>query len=285
MRTMESLTTPNVCNWCSGCGNFGIWTAFKRAAVAQDWNDSNTVLVAGIGCHGHIVNFVKMTAFEGLHGRAIPVASGVKLANKDLNVFVFSGDGDGLSEGGNHFIHAARRNQDLTYILHDNGVFSLTTGQTSPRSPHGYKSKSTPGGNLEYPINPLEMALTAGATFLARCYSGDVDHVAEMITKANEHKGFAVVDILQPCITFNKELTHAFYQKNIYHLDPSYDPANKEAAREKCVEWGENKIPVGIIYQNNQPSYEDLVPLFKKESLVSRDVKIRDVGPLLQRFK
>lgn len=285
MRTIESLATPNICNWCSGCGNFGIWTAFKRAIVANGWDDSNTAIVAGIGCHGHIVNFTKITSFEGLHGRAIPVASGLKLANSALNVFVFSGDGDGLAEGGNHFIHAARRNQDLTYILHDNGLFSLTTGQTSPRTPHGTKTKSTPDGNLEYPLNPLQMALTAGATFLARCYSGDVDHVVEMITKANEHKGFAVVDILQPCVTFNHDYTHIYYQKNIYKLDDSYDRKDRRAAFDKCGEWGEGKIPVGVLFETEQSPYEDLVPQIAKEPLVSKPVKIRDISGLLERFK
>jgi 2-oxoglutarate ferredoxin oxidoreductase subunit beta len=138
-----------MCNWCPGCGNFGIWTAFKEAAAQEKWNNANTAIVAGIGCHGHINNFIELSSFEGLHGRAIPVATGIKLVNHRLNVVVFTGDGDCLAEGGNHFMHAARRNHDLTVILHDNAIYGLTTGQTSPRSPHGYKSKSTPTGNVD----------------------------------------------------------------------------------------------------------------------------------------
>jgi 2-oxoglutarate ferredoxin oxidoreductase subunit beta len=145
---MHIPRTNNTPTWCPGCGDFGIWTAFQNAASMANWNNTNTVLVAGIGCHGHIVNFMDITSFEGLHGRAIPVASGIKMANHNLNVFVFTGDGDSLSEGGNHFSHAARRNQNLTVIIHDNAIYGLTTGQTSPRSPIGFQSKSTPNGNI-----------------------------------------------------------------------------------------------------------------------------------------
>ena len=151
------LHSPNTLTWCSGCGDFGIWSAFMAAAAQAKWNNTNTALVAGIGCHGHIVNFLELTSFEGLHGRAIPVAAGIKLVNHKLNVFVFTGDGDALAEGGNHLIHAARRNQDLTVIIHDNAIYGLTTGQTSPRSPLGFKSKSTPFGNIEEPLQPLRL--------------------------------------------------------------------------------------------------------------------------------
>jgi len=154
-----NLDTPNKCNWCPGCGNFGIWAAFKMAAEKASWDTTNTAITAGIGCHGHIVNFVRVNSFEALHGRSIPVACGIKMSNNRLNVFAFTGDGDCLAEGGNHFIHAARRNQDITVILHDNAIYGLTTGQTSPRSPQGYKSKSTPQGVTDQPIHPLQLAI------------------------------------------------------------------------------------------------------------------------------
>ncbi len=262
----------------------GIWTAFKRAAVLEGWNNGNSAIVAGIGCHGHIVNFVNMTAFEGLHGRAIPVASGLKLANHKLNVFVFTGDGDSLAEGGNHFIHAARRNQNITVVLHDNAIYGLTTGQTSPRSPKGYKSKSTPTGNIEEPLHPLRIALSAGATFLARVYSGDIPRLTEILIRANNHPGFALVDILQPCVTFNKIYSHAFYQENIYEVGDKYDATDKVAAFAKSLEWGLKKIPVGVLYEVREPTYEEQVPQIAKESLVAKPVKKRDITSLYSHY-
>src|SRR3989344_6334526 len=236
MPSIKDYKTPIDINWCPSCGNFGIWKAFVDAAVQEGWNNKNTVLAAGIGCHGHIVNFVKLTSFEGLHGRALPLAAGIKMSNHELNVLVFTGDGDLLAEGGNHFIHAARRNQDITVILHDNAVYCLTTGQTSPRSPKGFKSKSTPQGNVEEPLHPLRLALASGATFLARVYSGDIPQLTELMIKASEHEGFAVVQVLQPCGTFNHIYSHAFYQENTYPVGPDYDQTNKVAAYEKLLE-------------------------------------------------
>lgn len=285
MSNILNLKTPNACNWCPGCGNFGIWTAFKAAAEKENWSNDNTAIVAGIGCHGHINNFIELTSFEGLHGRAIPVASGIKMANNALNVIVFTGDGDCLSEGGNHFIHAARRNQDLTLILHDNAVYGLTTGQTSPRSPHGYKSKSTPAGNLDEPINPLSAALAAGATFVARAYSGDIPRLTELMIKASKHKGFAVLQVLQPCVSFNKVYTHIFFQENTYHLDKKHDTTSKEAAFAKLQEWGEKQIPVGIFYENTtQPSYEEQLPQIKTAPLVSAGAQKRNISELLESY-
>ncbi len=283
MAEKKDLTTPNKLNWCPGCGNFGIWKAFNGAAVKEDWNNKNTVMVAGIGCHGHIVNFIKLTSFEGLHGRPIPVASGIKMANNNLNVFVFTGDGDCLAEGGNHFIQAARRNQDITVILHDNAIYGLTTGQTSPRSPLGYKTKSTPFGNTDEPIHPLRLALAAGATFLGRVYAGDAAAIADMIIKANAHKGFSVVQILQPCVTFNKLYTHAFHRENIYQLDDKYDKTDGQAAFAKTLEWGEKKIPVGILYQVSKPTCEEQIPQIKEKVLIDLPVK-RDINGLLKKF-
>lgn len=284
MTNQASLKTKNELNWCTGCGNFGIWSAFKRAAIKEGWDNTNSVLVAGIGCHGHIYNFLGLSAFEGLHGRAIPVASGIKMVNHRLNVFVFTGDGDCLSEGGNHFIHAARRNQDLTVILHDNAIYGLTTGQTSPRSPKGFVSKSTPFGNLEEPLKPLTLALASGATFLARSYAGDLEHLSEMIIRANNHRGFAVIDILQPCVTFNKDYNHFFYQKNMYRLPENYDKTNKTAAFEKTIEWGLNKIPIGIFYEVDQPSYEEQIPQLKKKPLIENPVKHKDLSVIFKKY-
>ena len=279
----KDLKTPNDLNWCPGCGNFGIWKAFNDAAVQEGWDNTNTVLVAGIGCHGHIVNFIKLTSFEGLHGRAIPVASGIKMANSDLNVFVYTGDGDCLAEGGNHFVNAARRNQNITVILHDNAIYGLTTGQTSPRSPKGFKSKSTPFGNTDEPLHPLRLALSAGATFLGRVYAGDAKATAEMMIRANNHEGFALIQILQPCVTFNKLYTHAFFRENIYNLDASYDKTNKEAAFAKTLEWGAKKIPVGVFYEVSEPTCESGIAQIQKKPLIKIPIK-RDISKLLGKF-
>ena len=284
MPTLDDLKTPNACTWCPGCGNFGIWTAFKQAAAQSGWDNTNTVMVAGIGCHGHINNFIKLSSFEGLHGRPIPVASGIKMVNDRLNVFVFTGDGDCLAEGGNHFIHGARRNQNITVILHDNAVYGLTTGQTSPRSPHGFKSKSTPEGNLDNPLNPLSLAISAGATFVARVYSGDMAHLKDLIIKANEHKGFAVLQIMQPCVTFNKEYSHIFFQENTYRLDENYNPKDKQSAFAKTLEWGIKQIPVGIMYQVSEPTYEEQMPQIKNGPLVSAPAKKQNLSELFQSY-
>jgi len=284
MNPYKKFQTPNKCTWCPGCGNFGIWTAFQKAALKAGWDNSNSVLVAGIGCHGHIVNFIKITSFEGLHGRPIPVACGIKMANHKLNVFVFTGDGDCLGEGGNHLVHAARRNQDITVLIHDNAVYGLTVGQTSPRSPKNYKSKSTPMGNIDEPLNPLQLAIISGATFVARWYAGDISGLADLIIKANRHKGFSVIDILQPCVTFNYQYTHTFYQKNIYKLEKNYDKTNKEEALRRAGEWGNKKIPIGVFYQVKKPTHEEQIISLKKKTLIERPLKKRDIHQLLKDY-
>lgn len=265
---MQDLTTPCAQNWCPGCGDIAIWAAFKTAVIRQGWDNTNTALVAGIGCHGHLLNFTKLTSFQGLHGRALPVAAGIKMANHNLNVFALTGDGDCLSEGGNHFIHACKRNHDITILIPDNSVYGLTTGQTSPTSPHGYKSKSTPEGNLENPLHPMALAIAAGATFVARGYASNIPQLTDLIIKAQQHKGVAVLDILQPCVTWNKIYTHAYFQENIYYLDASWDSTNKKAAFEKCLEWGPKQIPLGVFYQVNEPTYESQIPQIVEKPMI-----------------
>lgn len=284
MTNLQDLTTPCPPNWCPGCGNMTIWAAFKNAAVKEGWDNTNTAITAGIGCHGHIINFLKITAFEGLHGRALPLATGIKLANNSLNVFTFTGDGDGLAEGGNHFIHSCRRNHDITMILHDNAIYGLTTGQTSPRSPHGYKSKSTPLGNIDEAANPLAMAIASGATFVARAYAADIPKLTEIIIQANNHHGFSLVDVLQPCISFNKDYTPQFYQQNTYYLGDDHDKTDKTAAFAKAQEWGEKQIPLGIFYEVDHLSYEAQVPQIAKQPLVATPPTKRDVGELFKKY-
>ncbi len=278
------MASPQTPTWCPGCGDFGIWTAFKDAAEQEKWSNKNTVVVAGVGCHGHIVNFINLSSFEGLHGRALPVASGIAMTNHKLNIVVFTGDGDSLAEGGNHFAHAARRNHDMLVVLHDNAVYGLTTGQTSPRSPKGYQSKSTPKGNIDEPLHPLRMALAAGATFVARAYAGDVPRLKELMIEGAKHKGFAIIQVLQPCVTFNKQYTHIFFQKNIYELPKEFDRTDRTAAFAKTLEWGEKQIPVGIFYEVKTPTHEDQLPVLQKKTLVAQSADKRNLKALEHHF-
>ena len=284
MTKIADLATTCPPNWCAGCGNIPLWAAFKNAAVQKDWNNTNSVLVAGIGCHGHIVNFTRLTSFEGLHGRALPLATGIKLVNHKLNVFVFTGDGDALAEGGNHFLHACRRNHDLTILLHDNAVYALTTGQTSPESPKGYKSKSTPDGNPDNPLNPLSLAITAGATFVAREYASNIKNLTDLIIKANEHKGLSIIDILQPCVTFNKHFTHEFFQQNCYYLGTDHDVTNRQQAFNKSLEFGIKQIPLGIFYRVDTPSYEEQQPQLKDRAIVETTAENRNLSALFKEY-
>lgn len=284
MTQLADLSTQCSPSWCPGCGNFTIWAAFKNACVQKGWDNTNSLIVAGIGCHGHIVNFTKMSSFEGLHGRPLPVAAGVKMVNHKLNVFVFSGDGDCLGEGGNHFIHACRRNHDLTLILHDNAIYGLTTGQTSPVSPHGFKTKSTPGGNLDEPLYPMAMAVAAGASFVARVYAGHIAQMTDIMVKATEHKGFSVIDVLQPCVTFNKVYTHAYFQQNTYYVGQDYDKTNRELAFKKSLEWGEKQIALGILYEVNKQSYEEQIIQIKDKPLVENPPVKRNLDELFKEY-
>lgn len=284
MTTQADLATPNFPNWCPGCGNFGIWAGFKNAAISQSWDNTNTAFVAGIGCHGHMVNFVKLTSFEGLHGRAIPVASGIKLANHQLNVFVFTGDGDCFGEGGNHFIHAARRNHNITVMVHNNSIYGLTTGQVSPTSRKGYVSKSSPDGNPDEPFKVSNLAIACGATFVARVYSNDIATLTETIIQANKHKGFSVIEILQPCITWEKECTPAFFTNNTIKLPENYNHKDKVQALEMSLRWGEKNIPVGVLYQEDKNTIEDEFPQIEQTSLVDIPLQVRDIKPLFNKL-
>lgn len=285
MTTLTELTTPNIPTWCPSCGNFGIWTAFKNAAVSQGWDNTNAVITAGIGCHGHMVNFLKITAFEGLHGRALPVAEGIKMANNRLNVFAFTGDGDCLAEGGNHFIHACRRNHNITILIHNNDLYALTTGQCSPATPRGFVTGSTPRGNPDLPFNILSLAMTSGATFVARGFSGDIVGLTDLIIKANQHQGVAVIEILQQCATFNKIYDNKYFQENCYQLTADYNRTDFAQALLKTFESGDKQIPLGIFYQVQKPTAESEFPQIKEQTLVDVGAVKRDIADLLAKLR
>lgn len=278
-------------NWCQGCGNYAIWTALKTALVELGVEPWQAVVVLGIGCHGHLANFLRLNSFGGLHGRPVPVAVGIKLANPRLSVMVATGDGDCFGEGGNHFIHAARGNHDLTVIVHDNQVYGLTTGQTSPTSERGYQSKSTPSGVIEEPVNPIALALVSGATYVARAFSGDIKQLTELVKGAITHQGFAVVDVLQPCVSFNKLNTFKFFYDRVYKLEEdSYQPGNRVEAINRSFEWGGPRsaggqgIPTGLFYQEEKPAYHEQVGVLREKTLVSRPIEPVDITSLMSQL-
>ena len=282
MVSANDFTTPNFPNWCPGCGDFGIWAAVKGALVQLGWGPSDFVIVYGIGCHGHMINFLKSYAFDGLHGRPLPVAEGIKLANKNLNVVVVAGDGDTFGEGTNHLTHAARRNHNLTMVVHDNQVYGLTTGQTAPTAKMGFKTKSTPFGVLEEAVNPLAIVLAAGATFVARGFSGDIAGTANLIAEGVKHKGFSYIDVYQPCVTFNHVNTYQWYREHIYKLDASHNANDKVAAFNLALQT--EKLATGVFYREERSIYEEEIPQTKVIPLVEQPLNGENLPVLLESF-
>jgi len=243
--------------WCPGCGDWGIGMAIKTALVEMGMTPSSLMVSFGIGCSGNMNDFLNAYAIHGLHGRSIPTAIGMKLANHAMPVCAIAGDGDCYGEGGNHFLHACRGNHDVKVIIHDNRVYGLTTGQVAPTADKGYPSKSTPSGIIEVPIDPLSLAITQGATFVAQSFAGDLKHMSEMIKAAFNHKGFALVNILQPCVTFNKKNTYPYYMQRVYKLDSTHNAQDKMSAIQRAMELHEEKFPLGIIYQSERKTYHE----------------------------
>ncbi len=269
--------------WCPGCGNFGVLDAVKDALVKLQLDPHNIVLVSGIGQAAKLPHYLHSNVFNGLHGRAIPAATGIKIANNKLVVIVTSGDGDIYGEGGNHFIHAIRRNIDITVIVHNNQVYALTKGQASPTSDLGYVTKVQPQGVIDAPVHPLTLAIALEAGFVARSFAGDKEHLSSMIQEGIHHKGFALIDTLQWCVTFNKKNNFVWYKQRSYKLGPEYDPYDKVKAFEKSLEWGD-KIPIGIIYKNGRPSYEEACGLMKDKPLVEQEISPQRVKTILKEF-
>lgn len=230
-----------------------------------------------------MVNFLKSYAIETLHGRPIPVAQGVRLANNKLPVVIVSGDGDTFGEGTNHLVHIARRNVEATMIVHDNQVYGLTTGQTAPTAQKGFKTKSTPAGVIEEAVNPIAIALAGGATFVARGFAGDIPSLTKLIIEGFNHKGFAFIDVFQPCVTFNHVNTYAWYREHIYQLDSSHDVTNRAHAFEKALEWGP-KVPTGVFYKTEKPTYEELTPQIQEKPLVEQSLTPTNLAALMEEF-
>lgn len=281
MPNMKNFTSRNKPTWCPGCGNHGLLMALKNALAEIGGTPENTLAVYGVGCAGNMANWINSNTFHGLHGRALPVATGARLSNPSLTIIAESGDGDGYGIGLSHFIHACRRNLDILYIVHNNQIYGLTTGQTSPTSEKGFISQSTPHGAIEMPINPLALAVSSDATYVARGYVGDVTHLTSLLADGIKHKGFALVDVLQPCFTFNKVNTFDFFKERVYQLPLDRELDNKIKALELAFEWGD-KIPTGLFYKVERPTYGSELPQIKEKPLFQHEIKNIDITHIME---
>ena len=255
--------------WCPGCGNHSILAAVKAALVASQLAPQQLLFVSGIGQAAKAPHYLRANVFNGLHGRALPVATGARLANHELKVVVESGDGCNYGEGGNHFLAAIRRNIDLTLLVHNNQIYGLTKGQASPTTAAGFVTKAQPDGVFSEPHNPIAVAVALRAGFVARSFSGAKDHLVAMIVAALSHPGFSLVDILHPCVSFNNVNTFAWYKERCRPLPTDYDPTDWEAAMRMARQWGD-EIPIGIIYRDSRIRFEDLIPALKAGPLVEQ---------------
>jgi 2-oxoglutarate ferredoxin oxidoreductase subunit beta len=240
--------------WCPGCGNFSILDCLKTALEELGKDPYEVLMVAGIGQAAKLPQYISANSFCGLHGRSLPAAVAAKIANEKLTVIVDTGDGDSYGEGGNHFLHNIRRNVNITHFVHDNQIYGLTRGQASPTSVEGIVTDVQVKGNTTTPLNPVLVAIATGAGFVARAFSGHKDHLVEIMKQAIEYDGYAIVDILQPCVSFNKVNTFAYYNQRVYELDSSYDRTDKLNALGKAMEFGD-KIPIGVLYQEKRQTF------------------------------
>ncbi len=285
MIEIEDLKSNDEIAWCPGCGNFGILNAVKKAIAKLGRDPKDILLVSGIGQAAKLPHYIRCNCFNGLHGRALPVAAGAKIANHALTVLVTTGDGDCYGEGGNHFIHNIRRNIDMTVIVHDNQIYGLTKGQASPTTDPGYVTKVQPEGVISEPFHSLAMAIAIGAGFVARGYSLDIEHLSWLIREGINYKGFSLIDVLQPCVSFNKKNTYEWYTKRVYKIndDTAYNPEDKIAAYQKASEW-EDRIPIGIIYKTEKKSYEERGGLCERPPLVEEQTENIDIRSVLNDF-
>ena len=267
---VRDYASPIKPTWCPGCGDYGILSAVKRGLVQAELLPHQVLIVTGIGCGSKLPDYAHVNGLMTLHGRPLPIATGAKLANHGLKVITVHGDGDSMGLGMGHFIHTARRNLDITDLIQNNQIYGLTKGQYSPTSDPGFITSTSPDGAIEMAANPLALALTAGGTFIARGFAGDAKGLAVLIAKAVRHKGYSLVEVLQPCVTFNRKNTYDWYRERVYMLeDTDHDPTDRVAAFQKALEWGD-RIPLGILYQTRLPTYDEQVPALRDGPVATR---------------
>lgn len=269
--------------WCPGCGNFSIIKAMKQAMVGLDLASHQVFFFSGIGQAAKTPHYIKGNAFNGLHGRSLPPAQAAKLANRDAVVIVNSGDGCSYGEGGNHFLAALRRNVNMTVLVHDNQIYGLTKGQASPMTAEGHVTKSNPDGVYNTPFKPLSVAVTMNAGFVARGFSGMVDHLASLIMEGVRHPGMSLIDILQPCVSFNKVNTFKWYKERVYEIPDSHDPTDQNAALKLAGEFGD-RIPVGVIYRGDREPLDERIPAVKRGPLCRQPVNLAEIEDIMEAY-
>ncbi|MFJ8235006.1 2-oxoacid:ferredoxin oxidoreductase subunit beta [Ureibacillus sp. NPDC094379] len=275
MATFKDFRNSVKPNWCPGCGDFSVQAAIQRAAANVGIEPHELAVVAGIGCSGRIAGYINSYGFHGIHGRALPIAQGLKMANRNLNVIASGGDGDGFAIGMGHTIHAVRRNLDITYVVMDNQIYGLTKGQTSPRSAEGFVTKSTPVGAIEPSVKPLELALSSGATFVAQGFSTDIKELTALIEEGIKHKGFSFINVFSPCVTYNKVNTYEWFKEHLTKLSDieGYDSSNRDLAMQTVMD--KEGLVTGIIYQNTEiPSYQEKLDGYSDQPLVDTDLEM-----------
>ena len=286
--TIADYKTDESSWWCPGCGDFGVLAALQKAVMDLGRRPEDVTIVAGIGCSGKIGNYINSYNIHTTHGRTMPVALGVKLANRELTVIAAGGDGDGFAIGMGHFVHAVRRNPDITYVVMDNQIYGLTKGQVSPTSMEGFETRSTPAGSIEHPIRPMQLAISVGATFVAQGFSSKQKQLVDILKAAIQHKGYSLVNTISPCVTFNKVNTYDYYKTNLTDVDqiPGYDPSNRQMALSALMEHDEKLT--GIVYQNKDSApFDDRLPGFRQEGLAkqSLDLNPRDFDRIVAGFR
>jgi 2-oxoglutarate ferredoxin oxidoreductase subunit beta len=269
--------------WCPGCGNFAILRAFKETMAELGIKPHQFTIVSGIGQAGKFPHYLRCNTFNGLHGRTLPVATGIKLSNHEMLVIAVAGDGDCYGEGGNHLIHAIRRNINVKLFVHDNQIYGLTKGQASPTSIEGMVTKAQPFGAIPEQLNPIALAVALDCSFVARGFAGDIEHLKGLIKEAINHEGFALVDIFQPCVTFNKTNTYDWYRQRVFPIEAGYNPEDRIEAFKTALEWGD-RIPIGIIYRNHRPIFEEKIPVIKETPLVKQPFDLSKMESIFKEF-
>jgi 2-oxoglutarate ferredoxin oxidoreductase subunit beta len=283
-RSAAGMSYPKAPTWCPGCGNYAIWGAVKKGLKDTGINPENIAIVYDVGCSGNMSDFNIYYGMHSLHGRALPEATGLKLANHDLKVIVITGDGGQYGEGGTHFLNEMRGNHDVTVVVHDNHRYSLTTGQYSPTTDKGEQTKSSPSGSIEEPMNPLAIAISNHATFIAREFAADIPRVAQRLTEAVAHTGFSLLEIMQPCPVFNPAMSYEWYRERLVKLEElNHDPSNQTAAWEQSRH--PEKLPIGLFYKLEKPAYHQQVTTLNSGSLASQFKERVDITNLVNEFK